>query len=253
MRGPGRSRSRAWRDGVTRISLNSTCGGHPSRSQTHASRRRVGRHYDQRLVETTISRLSTYLERVRLMGNAMNRYGLQARSHWMTHAPSRYADLEDPVGFFRELGESAAAQIAELSAQLERDLPQDLPEMERVARMRSIQEQAEEVVLTDLIYSVPPESSSLAEELEDLLGQLPSASMIESMLERLQAEAEEEAEREGWSRVLLSEEQEEQHQRLTKLLGLVRLPQDPEQMSEAELSERIAALRPFLPKTDPSE
>lgn len=184
----------------------------------------------------------------------MNRYGLLAREHWQSHAPSRYADLEDPIAFFQELGETAADQIATLSGQMEQDLPRDLPYLERAAQLRTVQKQAEEIVLTELVYSVPAESSSLAEELEDLLGQVPSVAMVESMLSQIQTEAEEEAEQEGWSRPLLSEEQEAQHQRLTRLLGMVRLPREPEAMSEAELSERIAALRPYVAQeTSPSE
>lgn len=214
----------------------------------------VRRSLDPRDAEATISQLSTYLRQLSQKGTAMNRYGLQARSHWMTHAPSRYADLENPTEFFQQLGETAADQIATLTAQLEQDLPNNLSYLERVQQLRAVQKQAEEIVLSELIYSVPTEASSLAEELEDLLGQVPSAPMITSMLERLQTEAEEEAEQEGWTRPLLSEEQEAQHQRLTRLLGMVELPRDPEEMSEAELSERIAALRPFLPQeTSPSE
>jgi len=213
-------------------------------SSKHAARR----HHRREPTAETISQLSTYLAAAAQKGTAMNRYGLLAQEHWRRHAPQRYAALEHPAEFFETLGETAAAQIAELSDRLEQQLPADLGYLERVAQLRTVQKQAEELVLSDLVYSVKPEPANLAEELEELLAVLPSPSMIEDALARLTSEAEEDAEREGWSQPLLSEEQSAQQARLTALLPLVRLPRDPDQMSEAELSDRILALRTFVPE-----
>ena len=138
----------------------------------------------------------------------MNKYGLMAREHWSRHAPSRFATLEDPEQYFTDLGETAAAQIEQLSVSLERSLPADLEYLDRVAQLRAIWKQAEDAVLSELVYSVEAEPSSLAEELETMLGSLPSASMIENELQAIQEQAEEEAEREGFSTPILSEEQE---------------------------------------------
>ncbi|WP_215817425.1 hypothetical protein [Pimelobacter sp. 30-1] len=238
-------------------SWRSISGAPPSRPRTIESSGSTGpgdrrgrlRRDRRRLVsEREIKRLSTYLRRMAEKRNSsMNRYGLLAQAHWRTHAPTRYAALEDPAAYFTTLGETVAAQVASTQDRLEQGLPAELEYLDRVAQLRTLQRQAEELVLTDLVYSVTAEPSSRAEELETLLGLLPSPAMLEEQLARLTAEATEEAEREGWSQPLLSEEQEEQQDRLLALLQLVRLDRDPAQMSEAELSERIQALAPFLP------
>ncbi|GAB3868509.1 hypothetical protein GCM10028801_44540 [Nocardioides maradonensis] len=177
----------------------------------------------------------------------MNRYGVLAQEHWRRHAPRKYAELKNPTEFFETLGETAAAQIVTVSDGLKRQLPPDLPYLETVRELRAIQKQAEDLVLSDLVYSVEPEPRSLIEELEDLLGALPGPSTIEDQLTRLRDEAAEEADREGWAQPLLSEEQAEQERRWTALLPLVQLPREASEMTEAELSERIQALRALLP------
>ena len=175
----------------------------------------------------------------------MNKYGLIAQEHWQRHAPSRYAALENPSEFFEELGQAALDQIEQLQTSLEAQIPKDLPYLEQVGQLRAAQKQAEEQVLNELVYSVEPEASSLAEELEQMLGDLPSPQMIEDSLTRMQQDAQDEAEREGWTAPTLTDEQQERADRLTALLPLVSLPADPSQMSEAELTDRILALRPF--------
>ena len=173
----------------------------------------------------------------------MNRYGLIAREHWARHAPTRYATLEDPEAFFTQLGETAAAQIEAIATELERTLPADLPDQERVGQLRAIQKQAEEVVLAELVYSVEPEPASRAQELDDMLGQLPDEKIILDQLQWIQDQAEYQAEVEGHSRVALTEEQEELADRLHKLLPLVHLDRSPYEMDEAEVVNRIRALR----------
>lgn len=175
----------------------------------------------------------------------MNRYALLALSHWQTHAPARCAALEDPTSFFETLGNTAAAQIQVLSDRLEQDLPRELAYLNRVAQLRAIQKQAEEQVLSELVFWVEPEISTLVEELGQLLAELPGAGMIEDSLQRIELESQEEADREGWSTPLLSEEDLAQRDQLRALLPLVRLDRAPEEMEEAELSDRILALRPF--------
>jgi hypothetical protein len=175
----------------------------------------------------------------------MNRYGRLAQAHWQKRAPQRYAALEDPEEFFQTLGETAAAQIATISDRLEQQLPADLPYQERAGQLRAIQQQAEELVLADLVYAVETESASLAAELQQMLDGLPSPAMIEDSLRRLRDQAEADAEREGRSRAVLDDEQQARQTQLAALLPLVSLDKDPEQMSEAELTDRILALRPF--------
>lgn len=176
----------------------------------------------------------------------MNIYGLRARDYWRAHAPTRYAELENPEQFFQELGETALSQVDRLARQLEQQIPSGLDYLEQVAQLRAAQKQAEEIVLAELIYSVEPEPASPAEELDEILGQLPSPAMIRSELRRLLLEAEMEAEREGWSSPVLTDEQQAQRERLEALLPLVTVPGDLEEMSVEDLQSRIEALRPFM-------
>lgn len=174
----------------------------------------------------------------------MNKYALIAQEHWSKHAPARTAALGTPdeqQKFFEELGESALAQIDQLQSALEAQIPKDLPYLEQVGQLRAAQKQAEEQVLTELVYSVEPEASSLVEELEQMLGDLPSPSMIEDSLAQIQ----EQAENETLDSATLSDEQQERHDQLTALLPLVTVPSDPSTLSEAELADRILALTPF--------
>lgn len=175
----------------------------------------------------------------------MNKYALIAQEHWMRYAPSRYATLENPETYFRTLGESAAAQVGQIAASLERELPQDLPYLERVGQMNAIRLQAEETVLNDLVYSVETENSSLAQELEEMLGDLPSPNAILVTIDQIRGDAEEAGEREASSTPILSEAQERKIAQLTALLPLLTVQEAPETMSEADLRVRILALRPF--------
>jgi hypothetical protein len=193
------------------------------------------------------SSISRYLQSIARKRSTMNKYGLQAQEHWRRHAPSRYAALEDPPAFFEDLGQAVANQVADLTSHLESTLPADLPYLERVAQLRAIQKQAEDQALTELVFSVEPETTDLAEELEQLLGDLPDPARIEDLLQELQDQAEEEAQRQGFSTPVLTEEQEQRRARLLSLLPLVTLQEDPERMDEQELTRRILALRSLLP------
>src|SRR3981081_2471718 len=48
----------------------------------------------------------------------MNQYAAMAERHWRRWLPSRVAAMDDPSSFFSELGEEAAAQIEDLTADL---------------------------------------------------------------------------------------------------------------------------------------
>lgn len=173
----------------------------------------------------------------------MNKYARIAQDYWRSHAPTRYAALEDPEGYFTELGDSAAFQIDQMARELEARLPADLPYLERVAQLRAVKQQAEETVLTDLVYSIPPEPASLAAELDELLGELPSAAAITVWIEKIQQDAADEAEREGFSAPLLTDEQAARVTQLQALLPLVTAP--VEDLTEPELRDRVLALRAF--------
>ncbi|MFV0253725.1 MAG: hypothetical protein ACK5H2_10385 [Beutenbergiaceae bacterium] len=187
---------------------------------------------------------------IRQKEQGTNRYGLIAQDHWRVHAPARYASLEDPEAFFTDLGQGVLTQVEQTAAELERDLPADLPYLERVAQLRAVQAQAEELALADLVYSVEPETASLVEELEQMLGQLPSQGMIQDALIQLDLLVQEDADWEDRDTVMTSEQQAH-HDRLQALLPLVSGP-EPEQMDEPTVRSQILALAPFLSPETPA-
>ncbi|WP_147915224.1 hypothetical protein [Ruania zhangjianzhongii] len=175
----------------------------------------------------------------------MNRYGMMARDHWMKHAPARYAALEDPQTYFTQVGESIAAQVEGAASRLEAELPADLPYLEKAGQLKAIRRQAEEVALTDQVYSVQVETD-LTEELEELLAQLPSPSDIPRLIDHINDQAQNLAEMEGWPEPILSQEQQDQLTYLHKLRPLIEAV-DPQQMSEAEVRDRILQLQELGP------
>ncbi len=175
----------------------------------------------------------------------MNRYGMMARDHWMRHAPIRYAALEDPQAYFTQVGESIAAQVEQAATQLEKDLPANLPYMERVGQLRTIRRQAEEVALADQVYSVQTEPT-LIEELEELLAQLPSPADIPRLIEQIIDQARDLAEVEDWPEPVLSQEQQDRLTYLQNLRPLIEAV-DPQAMSEAEIRDRILQLQNLRP------
>lgn len=237
-----------WR-GTRTGSSNWTSGGPPNRSRMPASLRRGGRPHAPLNAAATINQLSTYLAEMAQKGTAMNKYGRLAQEHWRRHAPRRYEALENPSQYFEDLGVTAELQISDLIARLGSQ-SSNREFMDQVAHLRSTTKQAEEMVLADLVYSVTAETSTQAEELLELLALLPSLATVEDLLGRLAQEAEDEAEREGWSQPLLSDDQQAQQDRWTGLLTLLQGAQDPEAMSTAALKDLIASLRTYLPSTD---
>lgn len=175
----------------------------------------------------------------------MNKYGLIAQEHWKKFAPTRYATLMKPDEYFQSVGESAASQIDQIASSLERQLDPNLPYLERVGQMNSIRLQAEEAVLNDLVYSIESEQPSLAAELEEMLGDLPTPAAILAAMDRIREDAEDEAEREHSSTPILSEAQEAKLDQLNALLPLVSMQDQPDEMTEAAVRDRILVLRPF--------
>lgn len=191
------------------------------------------------------SRLSIFLADSMKERGAMNRYGQIAMEHWQAHAPSRVAQLEDPETFFRELGETADSQITTLSEQLEAREPAKQEYLDRVAQIASIRRQAEEIVLHELVFSVEPESATSWEELDEMLGQLPGPLQVQASMREIRYRAEDEAEREGKPEPTLSDWDRDEMARLERLLTLVDLPMEPNEMPQADVEARIAALRAF--------
>lgn len=175
----------------------------------------------------------------------MNKYAILAQEHWKKVAPARYRELENPVEYFTDLGDQVLAQISAILDQTERKVDPDLPYLEKVGTLNALRRQAEEVVLTDLVYSVPIENS-LMEELDQMLGCLPSDSMLSEILSKVTIEAEADwGEQEGWT-----EELEATRDQALALMPLVteqfgcRVDQ-LEMLTETQTQEWLQKLAPF--------
>ena len=110
---------------------------------------------------------------------AMNKYGHMAMRHWQKHLPDRFGAIpeSDRTRFFTDLGEQAASQISELQIQLAGPDPDGEGYLEKVGRLNAVRQQAEEIVLPELILlapthdpeeeddSLPPEELAFYEDL----------------------------------------------------------------------------------------
>lgn len=89
----------------------------------------------------------------------MNRYGRLAYDHTSQHRPKSFASMTDPIGHFSRLGEEVEGRITQLRDQL---LGRQRPgESLEDYRQRSHQacRQAEEVILTEEVWSEPEETT----------------------------------------------------------------------------------------------
>ena len=85
----------------------------------------------------------------------MNRYGRMAYDHTRQHRPRAFASMTDPVAYFYRLGEEIETRISQLRDELlgtvqATESPEDY-------RQRSYQtrRQAEEMVLTEMVWTEP--------------------------------------------------------------------------------------------------
>lgn len=93
----------------------------------------------------------------------MNHYGAMAQQHWSRWLPTRYAAIPDPETFFAELGEQAALQIAALGDELAGADPQGETYLAKLGRLNATRNQAQELVLAELIL-LPPEPGADPDE-----------------------------------------------------------------------------------------
>ena len=86
----------------------------------------------------------------------MNRYAAMAMAHWRRWTPTRFALIEDQSGFFTRLGVEVAEQITSTEEALlaSADLT-GLDAMARAGRLTAIRRQAEEIVLTEMVWLEP--------------------------------------------------------------------------------------------------
>jgi hypothetical protein len=187
----------------------------------------------------------------------MNHYGHKAQAWWQANAPSRYAELTDPEGYFTGLGEQVAAQVEAISNHLEAKLAADLPYLEKVGQLRMIQIQAEEVAMADLVTWVPVEAADAREELDDLLGTISGPEgrieqIKEAALENAQTEAElrGKPEPEEFDESMLTADEEAEIAYYQPLIEATTVPgydraASLARMSESEIRARIDVIRRF--------
>lgn len=175
----------------------------------------------------------------------MNNYGYLARTWWENHAPNRLASLDDPTTYFTDLGESIAGQVAQIEKHLLRNREPVKGYLEDVGTRRMIRKQAEEVVLSDLVWSVTEPSSDLREQLDEMLWDLPSPLMVDDIIDQDKARREDEAEMRG-KPVLMTLEEEHQLAYLEGMKKAVTLTTPLEEMSQEQLEQKIAEVTPYL-------
>jgi hypothetical protein len=101
----------------------------------------------------------------------VNRYGAMARRHWERWLPEQYTAISDPDAFFATLGEEAARQVDDLSAQLAEAGGPDKGYLERAGRLASARARAEEIVLPQRV--LPPPEALADDEQDDEEGVRP--------------------------------------------------------------------------------
>lgn len=176
-----------------------------------------------------------------MKGKQMNHYGHLARQYWAMHAPARLSQLENREAYFQELGESAATQIEQISNQLEKDIPPDLEYLEQVAHLNAIRKEAEEKVLTELVYSTVDPVNPV-ERLEELHALLPSLELIEASLRQIHDNAQEQARLDGFEETILDPEDQDKTDKLNRLAQLLQTRTN----SPQEVSALVKELEMFL-------
>lgn len=91
-----------------------------------------------------------------ILEETMNRYGAMAMAHWRRWIPTRFALIGDPDDFFTRLGAQIATQINSTEEDLlaTSDL-RGLDFMETAGRLTAIRRQAEEIVLSEMVWLEP--------------------------------------------------------------------------------------------------
>ena len=92
----------------------------------------------------------------------MNKYAEIARQHWTRTDPARVQAMADPETFFRELGEQVESQVQALATQLAGPDQPGEEYLQKVGRLNMARLQAEEAVMTDLVWISGPQSEEEA-------------------------------------------------------------------------------------------
>ncbi len=87
------------------------------------------------------------------------KYSAIATEHWTRTDPARVAAIPDPKTFFEQLGEQVESQVQELAQTLAGPDQPGEEYLEKVGRLNMARLQAEEQVLSDLVWISSPQQS----------------------------------------------------------------------------------------------
>ena len=88
-----------------------------------------------------------------------NKYSEIAKQHWTRTDPGRVAAIPDPETFFQQLGEQVESQVQDLAQTLAGPDQPGEEYLQKVGRLNMARLQAEERVLSDLVWISGPEQS----------------------------------------------------------------------------------------------
>ena len=94
-----------------------------------------------------------------MKANVTTKYGDLAKRHWTRTDPARVQAMTDPEAFFRELGEQVETQVQEVMLSLAGPDQPGEQYLQKVGRLNMARLQAEEVVLTDLVWISGPDET----------------------------------------------------------------------------------------------
>nr|AXV46586.1 hypothetical protein pA58H2_p40 [Arthrobacter sp.] len=101
----------------------------------------------------------------------MNTYGKFAQNAWKTLAPSQYESIVDPETWFTNLGVEAENSVDSLSVQIAgHDTPGETY-LEKVGRLTSAKNQAEEIVRAEMLTPPPEDQEEPEEDEPSILGE----------------------------------------------------------------------------------
>lgn len=86
----------------------------------------------------------------------MNEYGRRALAFWQEELPDELSTMPNPEDYFSTLGQEIEAKIDRLAISLAGNDSPGEEYLEKVGRLRAAQQQAEEQVMDELVYSQAP-------------------------------------------------------------------------------------------------
>lgn len=93
----------------------------------------------------------------------MNKLGIDAKRHWETWLPDRYAQIEDPETFFTQMGEQAEEDIDSLAMDLAGEDPPAETYEQKVARLATARHLARSQVYQDMLRVDPNDEDRISQ------------------------------------------------------------------------------------------